>query len=204
MLRVMVDPGHGGLEIGDNNFSKYGGCFYRRGRDEVIYEKDIVLQQAKLLNAWNTSYTDNVKFEFTRTTDDYISLEKRCELADEAGVDLFISLHVNWWKTKLAEGTTVFYHETSEGGKDVASNISGELDSWPEVKNRHMKPTDSEIDKDHTPYMYVLDQTSMPAVLLESGFLSNPNDRNVLLRRSGLFRLTECVIEGISDLSPRL
>ena len=92
--KIVLDPGHGGKDPGAMGFG--------------LKEKDIVLQVAKKLGRVLTEvYKYDV--QFTRDTDVFLPLEERTALANTAGADLFVSVHVNAHPDKSARGVETFY-----------------------------------------------------------------------------------------------
>ena len=89
---VCIDAGHGG---------KDPGCV---SADNKTREKDLTLSIAtKLADEIRTKHPD-VKVVMTRTTDKYVTLNDRADIANKAGADLFISIHINSAKNKSASG----------------------------------------------------------------------------------------------------
>ena len=78
---VVIDAGHGGND---------GGAV-----GNIAKEKDINLAVAKNLGEMIASKCENVKVVYTRNSDKFISLQQRANIANKAGGDLFISIHVN-------------------------------------------------------------------------------------------------------------
>jgi N-acetylmuramoyl-L-alanine amidase len=78
---VVIDPGHGGKDF---------GCI-----GDITNEKSIVLSVGKLLGSKILSKYDDVKVVYTRNTDRYLTLQERANVANKAGGDLFISIHIN-------------------------------------------------------------------------------------------------------------
>jgi N-acetylmuramoyl-L-alanine amidase len=183
-MKILLDPGHGGKDTG----ATYEG---------QVLEKDIVLQSAIILGSMLSRNGHEVGI--SRGYDTFISLDKRCGIANNKNYDVFVSLHCNWWKEPDAQGTTVFHHEASQKGQALAESISHHVDQFEAIPNRYAKPSDSTIDKDRTPYMKVLDGTAMPAVLVEQGFLSNKYDRQVLTDKHELSNLLAFIKNGIVD-----
>ena len=87
---VVIDPGHGG---------KDAGCI---SRDKKTYEKNIVLDVSKRLAEKISSAYPDVAVLMTRNNDTFVELENRAVVANKAGADLFISIHVN----AVEKGTT--------------------------------------------------------------------------------------------------
>lgn len=82
VFTLVIDPGHGGHD---------SGCVGKEAK-----EKDIVLEVSKLLrDKVEKHYKKKVKVVMTRSTDTFVTLKKRAEIANAAKGDLFISIHVN-------------------------------------------------------------------------------------------------------------
>jgi N-acetylmuramoyl-L-alanine amidase len=81
---IMIDPGHGGSDPGHESVNK-----------NHLPEKELNLIIAKKVGDYLSSKVDNVTIIYTRTTDIYLSLDQRVELANSKKVDYFISIHCN-------------------------------------------------------------------------------------------------------------
>lgn len=92
--KVVIDAGHGG---------KDPGAIGKKAK-----EKDITLAIALKLGTYIKKYIKGVKVIYTRKTDVFVELYKRSEIANNAGADLFISIHVNASKKKKIKGTSTF------------------------------------------------------------------------------------------------
>jgi len=91
---VVIDPGHGG---------KDPGCV-RNG----IYEKDIVLSVALKLGKMIQDSLPGVRVIYTRSTDRFVELQERAEVANKNNADLFLSIHVNANKSSSPQGSETF------------------------------------------------------------------------------------------------
>lgn len=199
---VVIDPGHGGKDTGA--ISKNG----------AIKEKDIVLSVAlKLGKLINKNYPD-VKVVYTRSTDKYIELSKRAEIANKNKADLFLSIHVNSQKGTSATGTETFVMGTHKSSsnfeicklensvivleEDYQSKYEGFDPNSPEsyiifslLQNTHLEQSlkFAALVQDNFKLgpikvnrgvkqggLLVLWKTTMPAVLTEIGFISNPGE----------------------------
>lgn len=105
------------------------------------------------------------------------SLNKRAELANKWGADLFLSIHCNSFWLASANGTEIYAYSKKTSaynlGEKIANNISKQLD----IYNRGIK----------TSNFAVLKKTSMPALLIELAFISNVNDAQKLKDRQEEF-----------------
>lgn len=144
---VVIDPGHGGKDPGSN---AYG-----------LVEKDLTLDLALRLQKILTS--KGITTTLTRTTDEFISLEDRAEMANSSAKTIFISLHFNGHTDRSIGGTETLYWPGSEKGRELASYIQSELGRRLVTRNRGFKPE----------RLKVLEETRCTAALVECGFLSN-------------------------------
>lgn len=155
---VLVDPGHGGKD--------YGAI----GPDGER-EKDVNLALGKLFRDMVNGGDYLYRVYSTRCTDRYVTLESRCQKANDLQVDLFLSFHLNACDRPSAEGVEVWYCTKSEKGKAFAAELYlALLGSMPGISGRGIK---RDCDSPHGS-LYVLRHTFMPAALIEFEFISNP------------------------------
>ena len=208
---VVIDPGHGG---------KDPGAISRNGKTK---EKNITLSVAlKLGNLIKENYP-HIKVVYTRSTDKYVELAQRAEIANRNKADLFISIHVNSAKAAQARGTETFVmgaHKSEDNFEvcklensviviedDYETKYEGFNPDSPEsyiifslLQNIHQEQSiryaaqvQGQFAKGPIPVnrgvkqggLLVLWRTTMPAVLTELGFISNPKDYAVLVSQSG-------------------
>lgn len=150
---VVIDIGHGGRDAGAvaNN----------------VKEKDANFDQGmalyRLLEADPT-----IKVYMTRETDVYPTLQFRAELANDIGADLFVSLHNNSAAPNIVGTETLYYPSaTDQRGKQIAQIVQKAIVSNCNMNDRGIKARSD---------LYVLKNTNMPAILIETGFLSNASE----------------------------
>jgi len=185
---VMLDAGHGGYDP---------GAITKQG----VYEKDINLAMAKKVRDFlrpsgiqvilsrekDDDYApDQVK---GKTTKKQMDLDYRIAMASEAKADIFVSLHLNAAATAQKSGAETFYHYKSETGKKLAESIQHELVKIPGMNRRVAKPAD----------FYVTRNTSMPAVVIELGYLSNAQESKKLQQSWYQDQLARAVAKGIAN-----
>jgi N-acetylmuramoyl-L-alanine amidase len=146
---VVIDPGHGGFDR--------GGI-----RSNIIPEKGVALDVARRLRA----YLADAGFRtvMTRSSDSFVTLDRRVEIANRQRRAIFISIHFNSAKRRGANGIETFYG--SARAKRLASLIQRNAMKTTSGENRGIKKA----------RFYVLRRSRIPAVLIECGFLTNPQD----------------------------
>lgn len=169
---VMLDAGHGGND---------GGTVYGK-----VNEKDITLAVA--LELKSRLEQEGVKVLLTRGEDEYLSLEERAEAANSSPASLFVSLHCNYYEDDFSiSGLECYYLEESEKGGKLAQTIVDAIEGDSSIKCRGTRTED----------FYVLKRTSIPAVLIELGFLSNKAERQKLGSDDYQAVLAQRISEGI-------
>ena len=158
---IYIDPGHGGID---------SGTTYKK-----IYEKDINLLLSKKLEKELTALGATVYL--TRETDKDLSLSnrhrKRSDLISRAYLinktkpDMYISIHLNYLSNTKYKGLQVFYNNKNKENKKIAESLT----KYIKEKTYNVR----EPKYNSTYYMYK--NITSPGVLIEVGFLSNPDDR---------------------------
>jgi N-acetylmuramoyl-L-alanine amidase len=168
---VVVDPGHGG---GDPGAVGIGG----------IHEADIVLDVAQQVA--DLLEKQGIQAVLTRADDQEVELEPRVDLADSVNADLFVSIHANAINLSRPDvnGIETYYYDT---GSALASSIHNSLVSTTGMNNRGI----------HQARFYVLTHSSMPAVLVEIGFVTGQEDIVRFNSASSRSQIAEGIAQGI-------
>lgn len=116
------------------------------------------------------------------------SLRARVVDANSWGADYFVSIHTNASVQRSANGTEVLVYSQPSTSSNLAEDILRELTEITGLASRGVKSR---------PGLYVLRKTTMPAVLVELGFISNPSDAARMRDNPGLF--ARGIYEGILD-----
>lgn len=152
---IVIDPGHEGKDPG----AVYAG--YK--------EKDITLPIALYLGGFlsSTSHEANLKINciYTRTADVYVPLRDRVFIANSMKADAFISIYFNASPKHNARGEEIWIYPGSIKSAKLADSIATYIDEIVPGKFRGIKESK----------FYVLKKTKMPAILIEVGFIDNPN-----------------------------
>lgn len=178
---IVIDVGHGGTDRG------------ARGHVPYCEEKKICLLTARLVR----QYLDQLGYHvvMTRNTDNFISLPKRVEIATQAGANIFVSVHFNSSRSPEARGIEVFFCDSKED--KIRTNASRKLaDS---ILSRVIRRTSANSRGVKKGNFYVIRETSMPAVLVEGGFISNPKERTLIKSREYQERIAQGIADGIDQ-----
>lgn len=178
---IFVDPGHGGRDPG----TSYGN----------ILEKDIVLEISKELRKQLESKGAIVYM--TRETDTDLSsiwdvrkkrgdLYRRILMYKKYQAELYLSIHINYYSNIRWSGAEVLYNsinsENKVFGQILMNNFKTSLGS-----KRSLKKTD----------LYMYKSTTVPGVLIECGFLSNPNERYLLQQKNYQKKLSQVITDSV-------
>jgi len=171
---VCIDPGHGGHDPGAVAF-------------DGLREKDVALDIAKKLATKLRSFELDVVM--TRETDVYITLLERAYIANEANADLFVSVHTNSVTSRQAHGAEVLVYSLSSASVPVAEDVLANMVSLG-LRNRGIKPR---------PDLTVLKRTDMPAILVETAFISCDGDvdYNILRSQYGRDKIADAITRGV-------
>lgn len=176
---IVIDAGHGGEDRG------------ARAKPPYCEEKRLCLETARLVKKYLGQLGYHVVM--TRNTDAFVSLPQRVEIANQALGDLFVSIHYNSSRKTTANGIEIFFHENGE--KQKKSHSSRRLaDSILRRLIRRTSAVSRGVKKGN---FYVIRETSMPAVLVEGGFLSNPEERSRLRNQEYQEQLARGIADGI-------
>ena len=178
---VVIDPGHGGKDVGAT--TKTG-----------IKEKDIALGIASKIVVLNNRLVENPLVLFlTRYTDTLISLGDRTQLAKKLKADIFISIHCNQALNKTASGTEVFIHPKSEVQTSASAylgfTIQKGLADLLGLKKRGIKYGNFQVLRDN--------HNSFAAILLELGFLSQTDEANYLSKEESQYAIALNILQSI-------
>lgn len=169
--RVIIDPGHGGDDPGTIGIAGF------REKDVVL---PISLDVAEILKK------QDIDVIMTRDTDNFISLEGRTDLANEVNADLFVSIHANAINLSRPDvnGLETYYYKS---GRRLAEVIHWSILNGVEIDDRSIRRA----------RFYVLRHSTMPAVLVEVGFLTGAVDASRLKDPNHRRQMAEAIARGI-------
>lgn len=176
---IVIDPGHGGSDRG----TIHGG----------VSEADLTLDMAKRLRdilvaqGWQVKLTRDTDVDVYAPNDDaHTELQARVDVANKAGARLFVSIHVNAFINSGPYGTTTYISKPD----DVA---------FARIIDRHLASDGTKDDGIVKSHLYVTLHTRMPAVLVETAFLSNPSDYALLTSAAWRQKVVQEMADGIGQ-----
>ncbi len=217
---IVVDAGHGGLDEGS------------RGANGTL-EKDVTLDVASLLTE-TLERRLGVRVIQTRTSDTLVDLDRRAAIANNNNADLFISLHINSSVSPEPEGAEVFYLSIDDYGSEAQEIATRERQFLPVSGggNRDIDMTLWEMAQarylDHSAVLAqlieqelrsrvpmspraireapfrVLVGANMPAVLIEMGFISNPDQEEAFLSDNFQSSIVAAIVESVIRFQDRI
>ncbi len=184
---IVIDPGHGGSDA---------GAIGPTG----VREKDVALAVALKVKEMLEEQGDPVVM--TRTTDRDVhspqatngqELQARVNKAPR-DASMFISIHCNAFSNPESHGMETYFYTNSSMGRRLAKLINEELERYGELWNRGVKSAN----------FYVLKHSAVPATLLELGFVTNPEEEQLLADEEYQAALARAIVTGINRYFGRL
>lgn len=193
-VKIVVDAGHGGIDGGASA--------------EDVVEKDITLSIAKKVE--QKLKRMGAEVVMTRTTDgdalsehapseEFATLRERKKqdiflretIVKENNPDIFITIHANAIPESKWRGAQVFYHKEGHPNSELlAKSIQSSI-------REMLQNTDREALA--IKQIYLLKKTEVPAVLVETGFLSNPEERALLADEKYQEKMADAIVNGIDN-----
>jgi N-acetylmuramoyl-L-alanine amidase len=177
---IAIDPGHGGSDPGSTRGS--------------VHEASLTLDMAKRLRdvliarGWQVVMIRTTDIDVYKPNDTaHEELQARDDIANNAGARMLISIHVNSWINSGPNGTTSYYSKPIDVAlaKAVQASAAAQLGT-----------TDDGIVKSH---LFITLHAKMPAVLVETAFLSNPDDWAKLSSPDWRQKLAVSIADGVKN-----
>ncbi|MFT5628237.1 MAG: N-acetylmuramoyl-L-alanine amidase [Dokdonia sp.] len=169
-LIVVIDVAHGGKDSGNS------------------IEKDVVLDISNVLASLSD---EKIQIIQTRSHDEFLTLRERTDFINTTKPDLFLSLHCNASQNKLVSGVEAYYDSESTHNETTLTYaeilVEHQLDHF---SNRGVK----------TAKIFLLNNTKVPGISLELGFLTNENDRKVLTDKEQQVKIAKSIYEGLLEI----
>lgn len=180
---IVIDAGHGGMDNGAS------------GKKTGVLESQLNLSYAKALMRICEQY--NFKVIMTRSTSQALysvaaankkrdDMQKRKQIIDNSGADIVVSIHMNSFPLSSSHGAQVFYAKGNVSGEKLAQSVQSSIQT-----NFVTRGSASVGD------FYILNCTDKPAILIEFGFLSNPEEELLLQDNNYMNEICFYVFGGI-------
>ena len=217
--KVLIDAGHGGKDPG--------------AIGKVAQEKNLTLSIALKLGHYIDSLIPGVEVVYTRTTDKFLSLKERAEMTNRIMPDVFISVHINSCKNKKAKGYSTYVNGYSKdkdnlaiqkkenGGEDISDDDIIEMTNVQHNNHENSELLAGKIQKQFSSTQWfktqktldlgtkhatfaVLWRAYMPAVLVECGYISNPEEERFLNSNLGQVNIASAIFRAFRDYKNEL
>ena len=179
---IYVDAGHGGMDP---------GAIYKN-----IQEKQINLEISKKLvksleklgaTVYMTRYDDyDLSIQNTNSVK-RSDLSRRAIMINESNCDLYISIHLNSDLSPTWHGTQIFYDDVNMENEKIAKIMQETFQEEMKSNRKYKELTN----------IYLYRKVKRPGVLVEAGFLSNPNDRYLLRQKTHQQKIVNTIIKSI-------
>ena len=168
----MIDPGHGGRDPG--------------AVGNGLQEKEINLFISRRLQS--TLEQRGYRVALTRNRDAEVDLQPRVDIAERANATIFVSIHANAISLSRPEvnGLETYYFSS---GRNLARAIHSSVLRSTDLRDRGVRQA----------RFYVLRNTSMPAVLVETGFITGREDSNRFRSNAAREQIADAIAQGIID-----
>ena len=169
---VVIDPGHGGRDPGAVGIG---------GLQEKVVVNDIAPRVAAILRE------QGVNVVMTRDSDIEVDLAPRVQVAERANASIFVSIHANAISMSRPDvnGLETFY--ASDSGQRLANTVHSTVLRAMGMRDRRVRSA----------RFYVIRRTSMPAILIETGFVTGAEDAPNLADPAWRERMSEAIAQGI-------
>lgn len=186
---ILIDPGHGGID---------GGAESKRGTIEKDINLSISLKLRDSLNKLGYTvlmtreedkglYTESGSVNKKKIED----LNNRCKIKRESNCDIFVSIHQNFFNDSYYSGAQVWYSKNEDSGRlahIIQQNFKKDLNN----KNKR-------VEKLGNSYKVLRCYCSIPSVIVECGFLTNPQEERELMKDEYQDKIAESLSKSIEE-----
>ncbi len=181
---IFIDPGHGGNDP---------GALYKNLREsDINLEISLILSELLIEKGAVVYMTRDSDYDLSVIKTNNIKrsdLYNRSKIINESNCDLYLSIHLNADLSSTWYGAQVFYSDVNKENKEIALSIQN-------VLRKHTN-TKRDISKIIDRYLYK--RIKHPGVLIELGFITNPNDRYLLQNKDYQIKINNLIVEGIIE-----
>ncbi len=188
---VIIDAGHGGED---------GGAVGVRDVVEKDLNLPIALKTAeylkksgyKVILTRDADYAVYSKEAKTLSEKKVSDIHNRHKLVSETPNCIFVSIHMNHYDNPSCKGAQIFYSGNNEESKELAQSIQSSI-------KKSVQPKNERQIKESTSSIYLLYYATVPAVLVECGFISNPTEASLLQKEEYQAQIAQAVFDGVNS-----
>ncbi len=192
---VVIDAGHGGEDPGAVGVS---GVYEKDLNLEIAYEIGALLEERGFAVVYTRTsdrllYNEDENIKGLRKIYD---LKNRCKIAAEYPSAIFLSIHMNSYGDSKYSGLQVYYSKENENSYLLASSVQQSVKDDVQVDNTRVIKSGEK--------MYLLENINSPAILVECGFLTNPDECQKLSEKEYQKRLSLAIVCGIIEYKEKV
>lgn len=192
---VILDAGHGGEDSGAIGVN---GIYEKDINLQITFEIGSILSERGFAVLYTRTddallYTEDENIKGLRKISD---LKNRCKIAAEYPEAMFISIHMNSYPNSKYSGLQVYYSEENEYSRVLASSIQSCVKNELQASNNRAVKAGRD--------MYILENINNPGVLIECGFLTNPNECTKLSQKEYQKQLSLAIVCGIIEYKEKI
>lgn len=182
---VVIDSGHGGLDGGKEGKT---GILEKTINLAISYKLKALLEE----NGYQVVMTrtdDNGLYSDSDSNKKIADMKKRCEIIENSNADVVVSVHQNSFSDSKVSGAQVFYYTHSAEGKKFAGIMQASF-------KENLNNNNNRVEKANNTY-YMLIHTKAPTIIAECGFLSNPDEEQLLSSEEYQQKVAQALYNGI-------
>ncbi len=188
---IVIDPGHGGI---DGGTSKDGVLEKEINLDIAKKLKSIFIKQGYKIIMTREEDVSLESLDSSRKSRHMRDLTARANIINNSNSQLFLSIHVNSnLKRPATNGAIVFFNKKYDQNKTLALCIQDQLNNM--IVDGKKRSTHDPVQAKY----YVLDYSNIPGVIVETGFISNEEERQELVKDSFRQELAESISKGVEQ-----
>lgn len=191
-IKIAIDPGHGGYDPG----VVFMGVVEKKVTLDISKKLEHSLKQLGYTTATMTRTTDTDLYNLSKigNTLEKRDLNARAKIINHINANLFVSIHVNSdFYNKKCTGSIVYYYPNSLKSKIIAESIQKSIDNITinNQKRQQHKPRPANF--------YILRNTRIPGVLIETAFISNKGERKLIKTEKFKNKIALAIAIGIKN-----
>ncbi|MCH9811516.1 N-acetylmuramoyl-L-alanine amidase [bacterium] len=175
---VVIDAGHGNFDPGATN--------------ELCKEKNLTLKTALLTKA--ELVKRGYRVVMTRAKDEFITLKKRAQIANELKSQVMVSIHYNSAPNKKAHGIEIFIPKAAKPWREKRSKMLAQT-----VLRKLLVNTSAQSRGIKQGNFCVIRETNMPAILIECGFITNDVECRKMIKPEYQRSLAKSIAQGLDE-----